>query len=73
MPLKANFIYSDLNACGGAERLALVTMQAVLEMDIGIDMDRDMDVGIELTTLEKPDAKKIENAFGKELASVYIV
>jgi hypothetical protein len=58
--LKANFIYSDLNPCGGGERLTLVTMQAVLEMDIDID----------LTTLEKLDITKIENAFGKDLASV---
>jgi glycosyltransferase involved in cell wall biosynthesis len=58
--LKANFIYSDLNPCGGGERLTLVTMQAILE--IGID--------IELTTLEMPDITKIENSFGKDLASV---
>ncbi len=58
--MKANFIYSDLNPCGGGERLTLVTMQAVLEM--GID--------IELTTLKIPDITKIENAFGKGLASV---
>jgi glycosyltransferase involved in cell wall biosynthesis len=58
--LKANFIYSDLNPCGGGERLTLVTMQSVLEM--GID--------IELTTLVKPNLKKIENSFGNDLASV---
>jgi glycosyltransferase involved in cell wall biosynthesis len=58
--LKANFIYSDLNPCGGGERLTLVTMQSVLEM--GID--------IELTTLVKPNIKKIENSFGNDLASV---
>lgn len=58
--MKANFIYSDLNPCGGGERLTLVTMQSVLEM--GID--------IELTTLFKPNIKKIENAFGNDLASV---
>lgn len=58
--MKANFIYSDLNPCGGGERLTLVTMQSVLEM--GID--------IELTTLVKPNIKKIENAFGNDFASV---
>lgn len=58
--MKANFFYSDLNPCGGGERLTLVTMQAVLEM--GID--------IELTTLVNPYMTKIENAFGKELAGV---
>jgi glycosyltransferase involved in cell wall biosynthesis len=58
--LKANIIYSDLNHCGGGERLTLVTMQAILEM--GID--------IELTTLEKPNIRKLENAYGKGIASI---
>lgn len=58
--MKANIIYSDLNPCGGGERLTLVTMQAILEM--GID--------IELTTLEKPNITKLENAYGKGIASV---
>ena len=58
--LKVNFIYSDLNPCGGGERLTLVTMQAVLEM--GFD--------IELTTLKEPNIVKIEDAFGKNLALV---
>jgi glycosyltransferase involved in cell wall biosynthesis len=58
--LKANFIYSDLNPCGGGERFTLVTMQAVLEM--GID--------IEFTTLEEPNVTKLENAYGKDLASI---
>lgn len=58
--MKANFIHSDLNPCGGGERFTLVTIQAALE--IGLKAD--------LTTLEKPDFSKIENAFGKELGSV---
>jgi glycosyltransferase involved in cell wall biosynthesis len=58
--LRAIFIYSDLNPCGGGERLTLVTMQALLEM--GIDF--------ELVTLKGPNIAKIENAFGKELALV---
>jgi glycosyltransferase involved in cell wall biosynthesis len=58
--LKANFIFSDLNPCGGGERLTLVTMQAILEM--GID--------IELTTLEKPNITKLENAYGKVISSI---
>ena len=58
--MKANIIYSDLNPCGGGERLTLVTMQAILEM--GID--------IELTTLEKPNITKLENAYGKGIASI---
>ena len=58
--MKANFIFSDLNPCGGGERLTLVTMQAILEM--GID--------IELTTLEKPNITKLENAYGKVISSI---
>ncbi len=58
--MKANFVYSDLNPCGGGERFTLITMQAVLEM--GIDID--------LTTLEGPNTTKLENAYGKDLASV---
>jgi glycosyltransferase involved in cell wall biosynthesis len=58
--LKANFFYSDLNPCGGGERLTLVTMRAVFEM--GID--------IYLTTLEKPNISRLENAYGKDFVSV---
>jgi glycosyltransferase involved in cell wall biosynthesis len=58
--LKANFIYSNLNPCGGGERFTLVTMKAVYEMGWEID----------LTTLEQPDSSKLENAFGKDLASI---
>jgi glycosyltransferase involved in cell wall biosynthesis len=58
--LKANIIYSDLNPCGGGERLTLVSMQALLQM--GIETD--------LTTLEKPNIAKLENAYGKSIASV---
>ena len=58
--MRANFIYSNLNPCGGGERFTLVTMKAVAEM--GIDVD--------LTTLENPDLCKLENAFGKDLTSI---
>ena len=58
--MRANFICSDLNPCGGGERFTLVTMQAVLEMGIEID----------LTTLEAPNTAKLENAYGRDLASV---
>ena len=56
--MKANFVHSDLNPCGGGERLTLLTMQAVLDM--GFD--------IELTTLDMPDFNKLENAFGENIA-----
>jgi glycosyltransferase involved in cell wall biosynthesis len=58
--MRANFIHSNLNPCGGGERFALVTMKAVYEMGLEID----------LTTLEQPNLLKLENAFGKDLASI---
>ena len=58
--MKANVIHGDFNPCGGAERLSLVTMQALLEK--GIDFD--------LTTLKCPDMSKLENSYGKNLVSV---
>jgi hypothetical protein len=58
--MKANIVFGDLNPCGGGERLSLVTMQALLGM--GIDFD--------LTTFRRPELSKLENAFGKNLASV---
>jgi glycosyltransferase involved in cell wall biosynthesis len=58
--MKANVIHGDFNPCGGAERLSLITMQALLEM--GIDFD--------LTTLKSPDIPKLENSYGKNLVSV---
>ena len=58
--LRANFVYSNLNPCGGGERFTLVTMGAVYEMGLEVD----------LTTLEQPNLAKLENAFGKELTSV---
>src|SRR5919198_1443265 len=58
--MKANVIHGDFNPCGGAERLSLITMQALLEM--GIDFD--------LTTLKSPNIPKLENSYGKNLVSV---
>ncbi|HZE77120.1 MAG TPA: glycosyltransferase [Nitrososphaeraceae archaeon] len=58
--MKANVIHGDFNPCGGAERLSLGTMHALLRM--GIDFD--------LTTLKSPDISKLENSYGKKLVSV---
>ena len=58
--MKANVIHGDFNPCGGAERLSLTTMQALLEM--GIDFD--------LTTLKNPNIPKLENSFSKKQVSV---
>lgn len=58
--MRANFIYSNLNPCGGGERFTLVTMNAVAEMGMEVD----------LTTLENPNFSKLDNAFGKDLTSI---
>jgi alpha-1,2-mannosyltransferase len=58
--MKANVIHGDFNPCGGAERLSLLTMQALAEMGIQFD----------LTTLKIPDISKLERSFGKNLVLV---
>jgi glycosyltransferase involved in cell wall biosynthesis len=58
--MKANVIHGDFNPCGGAERLSLTTMQALLKMKIDFD----------LTTLTYPDIPKLENSYGKNLVTV---
>ena len=59
--MKINFVFGDLNPCGGGERLTLVTMQAIMKMGINF---------FDLTTFERPDIFKLESAFGKSLASI---
>lgn len=58
--IESEFCNSDLNPCGSAEKLSLITMQAFIELGINVD----------LTTLESPNLEKIKNAFGKEYTSV---
>ena len=58
--VRANVIVPDLNPCGGGERLTLVTMQALSQMRIDLD----------LTPLRSPDISRLENAYGKTLVSV---
>jgi glycosyltransferase involved in cell wall biosynthesis len=58
--MKANVVHGDFNPCGGAERLSLVTMQALL--GAGIDFD--------ITTLKTPDVSKLESSFGRNFISV---
>ena len=48
-----NIVHINLNARGGSERLALATIRALKEVN-------DMDIDIDLTTLQKPDVHKIE-------------
>jgi glycosyltransferase involved in cell wall biosynthesis len=56
--LNVNIVHINLNARGGSERLALAVIRALKE-------DNDMDIDIDLTTLQKPDVHKIEETYGK--------
>ena len=58
--LNANVIYIDLSPCGGAERLTLVTMQALYQKGVNFD----------LTTCVQPNTTKLENAYGSTIASI---
>ena len=58
--LIANVFHISLNPRGGSERLAIATIQALSEMDIDI----------ELTTLEKPNLLQIKSAYGESAVSV---
>jgi glycosyltransferase involved in cell wall biosynthesis len=49
-----------LSPCGGAERLTLVTMQALSQKDVNFD----------LTTCVQPNLEKLENAYGSKIASI---
>lgn len=52
--LIANIVHISLNARGGGERLAVTTIKAISSMGIGVD----------LSTMEKPDMALIHNAYG---------
>jgi glycosyltransferase involved in cell wall biosynthesis len=54
--LRANVIHADLNPCGGAEQLALATLQSLCGMGMQVD----------LTVARRPDTARLEKAFGKE-------
>src|SRR5215212_9214463 len=58
--LKANFVYTDLSPCGGAERLTLVTMYALYQKGVKFDF----------TTYVQPNMTKLENAYGSKIASI---
>jgi glycosyltransferase involved in cell wall biosynthesis len=53
-----NILHINLNARGGSERLALAVIRALKE-------DTDMDINIDLTTLQKLDVHKIEETYGE--------
>jgi glycosyltransferase involved in cell wall biosynthesis len=58
--LIANVIHTSLNYRGGAEALAMTTIEALAEL--GFD--------IELTVIEKPHTEKLESSFGNITASI---
>jgi glycosyltransferase involved in cell wall biosynthesis len=53
--MKAKVVHIDLNPCGGAERVAIATIQALLEMGIETDV----------AALRAPDLKRLGHAFGE--------
>ena len=53
--MKANIVHIDLNACGGAERLAIATIEALV----------DMGIEIYLASVRQPDLKRLAYTFGE--------
>lgn len=58
--MRANVVHTDLNPCGGAEQLAVATLQALVEMGFRVD----------LTTAKEPDVGRLEGAFGRAAGRV---
>jgi glycosyltransferase involved in cell wall biosynthesis len=56
-----NFVFGNLNPCGGGERLTLVTMKAMLTTNVK---------SFDLTTLYRPSIHKLDQIFGRELTYV---
>jgi alpha-1,2-mannosyltransferase len=56
--LIANIVHISLNARGGGERLAVATIKAISSMGIGV----------ELSTVEKPDRALIHDAYGTSVS-----
>ncbi|WP_148700610.1 glycosyltransferase [Candidatus Nitrososphaera evergladensis] len=57
---RANIVHADLNPCGGAEQVAIATIQALTEMDLEV----------ELTVARCPDISRLRNAFGARKVDV---
>jgi glycosyltransferase involved in cell wall biosynthesis len=56
-----NFVFGNLNPCGGGERLTLVTMKAMLNMGINY---------FDLTTFYRPRISRLDQIFGIDLSTV---
>ncbi|HEX7033277.1 MAG TPA: glycosyltransferase family 4 protein [Nitrososphaera sp.] len=54
--MKANVVHMDLNSCGGAEQVAIATIQALVDLNIDVD----------LTLARTPDIPKLRKIFGQE-------
>jgi glycosyltransferase involved in cell wall biosynthesis len=59
--MKVNVIHADLNPCGGAEQLALATLQSLLEMGMQVD----------LAVAKAPDIGRMEKAFGDRVRRIF--
>lgn len=55
--MKVKIVHDDLNAGGGSERLAIITIESLKEMGFEIDIE----------TFTKPNFDKIKNDFGKNI------
>jgi glycosyltransferase involved in cell wall biosynthesis len=55
--LNANIVHISLNARGGSERLAVATIKAISSLSMGV----------ELSTIEKPDIALLRDAYGTEI------
>ncbi|AIC16718.1 glycosyltransferase [Nitrososphaera viennensis] len=60
--MKVNVIHIDLNPCGGAEQLAIATLQSFLEMET---------MQVDLTVARAPDLERLEKAFGDRVRRIF--
>ena len=59
---RVKLIHEDLNAGGGAERLAAASLEALSEMDLSVD----------LVTFTKPNWNQLERIFGISKLRKYV-
>jgi glycosyltransferase involved in cell wall biosynthesis len=59
--MRAKVIHIDLNPCGGAEHLALVTLKSLIKMGIKVD----------LAVAREPDVTRISKSFGEYVYEIF--
>lgn len=59
--MRAKIIHLDLNPCGGAEHLALVTLKSLIEMGYQVD----------LAVAKTPDVARIAKSFGEGVYKIF--